>query len=148
VGTARAFRSSNHATVRSNPSRIDTVGPVADQRWRTDGPDVRMPNVSEFAERAGSVLRQARRSRGLTLHAVADLSGGSLRPSTIAGYEHGARAISLERFANLCALYGVPADQLLRDVLAALDGGQDGVIDLAMYERVATAPGIVPEGEV
>jgi transcriptional regulator with XRE-family HTH domain len=102
-------------------------------------------NVSEFAERAGSVLRQARRSRGLTLHAVTELSGGSLRPSTVAGYEHGARAISLERFTQLCTLYGVSADQLLRDVLAAWDRGKEAVIDLAKYERVATTPGV--EGE-
>jgi transcriptional regulator with XRE-family HTH domain len=93
------------------------------------------------------VLREARRNRGLTLHAVADLSGGSLRPSTVAGYEHGARAISLERFAQLCALYGIPADQLLREVMAAWDGGQESVIDLAKYEVLSTTPGVAPEGE-
>ena len=103
--------------------------------------------MSEFAERAGFVLRQARRSRGLTLHAVTDLSGGSLRPSTVAGYEHGTRAISLERFTELCTLYGVPADRLLRDVMAARESGRDGVIDLARFEAAATMTGFAPEGE-
>jgi transcriptional regulator with XRE-family HTH domain len=113
----------------------------------TESPTVGSSTVSEFAIRAGSVLREARRSRGLTLHAVADLSGGSLRPSTVAGYEHGARAISLERFTQLCALYGVPADRLIRDVMAALELGQPGVIDLAKYEVVSTTSGVAPEGE-
>jgi hypothetical protein len=36
---------------------------------------------------------------------------------------------------------------MLRDVLASFGGGEDGVIDLAKYERVATTPGIAGEGE-
>jgi len=69
------------------------------------------------------------------LHAVADLSGGLLRPSTIAGYEHGARAITLERFAELCALYGVAADHVLRDVLIPADR-KEAVVDLTKLEVV------------
>jgi transcriptional regulator with XRE-family HTH domain len=81
-------------------------------------------NVSEFAERAGSVLREARRSRELTLQAVTDPSGGSLRPSTVAGYRRGTRAISLERFTQLCTLYGVLTDRMLRGVRAPWTAGR------------------------
>jgi transcriptional regulator with XRE-family HTH domain len=92
--------------------------------------------VSEFAQRAGVVLRQARLRRGLTLHAVCELSGGALRPSTIAGYEHGSRAISLERFSQLSALYGLDADGMLREILSTSAISEGSVVDLANLERM------------
>ena len=104
--------------------------------------DIGSRDVSEFAQRAGLVLRQARRRRGLTLHAVSQLSGGFLRPSTIAGYEHGSRAISLERFFELSKLYGVAPDRLLRDVLQRVaSDGKDVVVDLTNLESVPAGAG-------
>ena len=94
--------------------------------------------MSEFAVRAGSVLRQARRRRGLTLHAVCELSGGSLKPSTLAGYEHGSRAITLERFSELSSLYGLPADRLLNEVLATeVVSPKDAVVRIANIDRAS-----------
>lgn len=49
---------------------------------------------------------------------LARRSGGRYRPSSLGGYERGERAISVLRFCDLARLLGVPADQLLGEVLA------------------------------
>src|SRR5512141_3377511 len=54
----------------------------------------------------GMALRRARQARGLTLRDISTLSGGRFKPTSIAGYERAERAISLDRFCDLCALYG------------------------------------------
>ena len=67
----------------------------------------------------GEVLRRVRRLRGLTMHEVAEHSGGWFKPSAVGGYERGERGISLARFCRLAAIYGVSADHLLADALAS-----------------------------
>lgn len=88
--------------------------------------------MERFAEVAGDVLRAARRKRRLTLRAVWRESHGEFKPSALGGYERGERAISLDKFCSLAAIYGVPADKLLGEVL---DNEQPGdrrqvVVDL------------------
>ncbi len=78
------------------------------------------------------VLRTARRQRGLTLRDVARLSDSRFKASALGGYERGERSISLERFCDLSAVYGVPADRLLAEVLdrVAPEGRIEVVVDL------------------
>jgi transcriptional regulator with XRE-family HTH domain len=75
------------------------------------------PATPSLREAIGESLRKARRRQGLTLRDVGRLSGGMFKPSALGGYERGERAISLERFGSLAVLYGIPADQLLREAL-------------------------------
>lgn len=87
-------------------------------------------------EALGEVLRDARRRLGLTIREAAARSGTRFRPSAIGGYERGERAISLERFCDMAALYGIPPDRVLSDVLDRLrpEGRAEVVIDLTQLE--------------
>ena len=76
--------------------------------------------MDRISELTGEVLRRARKARGLTLHDVRRRSRGRFKPSTVGGYERGERIISINRFCELAAMYGVPADKLIGEVLAAL----------------------------
>lgn len=60
------------------------------------------------------------------------LSGGRFKPSALGGYERGERSISLSRFCELAALYGVPPDRLLSRTLeqASPAGREELIIDL------------------
>jgi transcriptional regulator with XRE-family HTH domain len=82
------------------------------ERVPLDSPDLRRS--------VGETLRRVRLGRGMTLRDVAHATGGAFPPSTVAGYERGERAISLERFRTLAELYRHPADRLLGEALAAL----------------------------
>jgi len=81
----------------------------------------------EFPLALGAVLRTARRQRGLRLKDVPRCSGLRFAPTTVAGYEHGERAISLERFCALARLYGVSPQELLGRALDAADTRDRGV---------------------
>jgi transcriptional regulator with XRE-family HTH domain len=89
-------------------------------------------------EALGEVLRDARRRLGLTIREAAARSGTRFRPSAIGGYERGERAISLERFCDLAAVYGIPPDRLLADVLDRLrpEGRAEVVVDLTQLEML------------
>jgi transcriptional regulator with XRE-family HTH domain len=71
----------------------------------------------DLTSQIGDGLRRARVERGMTLRAAANASGGRFKPSSIAGYERGERAISLQRFCDLAELYGADASWLLEAVL-------------------------------
>lgn len=88
--------------------------------------------MEPFLNVIGETLRRARQARGLTLRDVQARSRGGFKPSALGSYERGERMISLERFCELAAIYGVPADRLLCDVLdrAAPDARREVVIDL------------------
>ena len=51
-----------------------------------------------MGEEVGRALRRARLARGLTLRQVGERSLGAFKPTAVAGYERGERAISLKRF--------------------------------------------------
>jgi transcriptional regulator with XRE-family HTH domain len=80
----------------------------------------------------GQMLRRAREERGLTLRRVSERSGGRFKPSSVGDYERGERKISLERFCELAALYGFPADRLLGEALSLVNvpGRESVVVDL------------------
>lgn len=93
-------------------------------------------DAARLREALGEVLRDARRRLGLTIREAAARSETRFRPSAIGGYERGERAVSLERFCDLAALYGIPADRLLADVLDRLlpEGRVEVLVDLTELE--------------
>ena len=95
-------------------------------------------DAARLREALGEVLRDARRRLGLTIREAAARSEARFRPSAIGGYERGERAISLERFCDIAALYGIPADRLLADVLVRLrpEGRAEVIIDLNELEML------------
>lgn len=60
----------------------------------------------QYAELVGDKLRRMRQERGLSLQEVCQRSGGSFVVSTLSAYERGKRSLSLERLAELAAIYG------------------------------------------
>jgi transcriptional regulator with XRE-family HTH domain len=68
---------------------------------------------------------------------VGETSGGTFKPTSVAGYERGERAISLQRFCELAEFYGAQPDRLLAEVLRRQRGDADVVVDLPALERLA-----------
>jgi transcriptional regulator with XRE-family HTH domain len=95
----------------------------------------------------GMALRRARRARGLTLRDISTLSGGRYKPTSIAGYERAERTISLERFCDLCQLYGVAPPTVLAQILEEVEGGEPE-IDLAFLESIGSAEAALISGFV
>jgi transcriptional regulator with XRE-family HTH domain len=93
--------------------------------------------VTDLATALGVVLREARGSRRLTLRDVQEASGGGFRVSTLAGYERAERMLTVERFCELAALYGVAPEELLTRVLDERSRGsrRSVVIDLSRLEH-------------
>ncbi len=75
-----------------------------------------MDSDDGFPRAIGSALRRAHRARGLTLRQVSDIPGRRFKSTSVAGYERGERAVSPERFCELCHLYGVPPPAMLGDI--------------------------------
>lgn len=91
-------------------------------------------------EGAGRALRRARMARGLTLRDVGYRSDGAFTPTAVAGYERGERSISLQRFCELAAFYGVAPERLLAEILHP----DDALVDLTPFEP--PAPTLTPTG--
>jgi transcriptional regulator with XRE-family HTH domain len=87
-----------------------------------------------LAAEIGRALRRARRERGLTLRQVAERSRDRFKPTSVAGYERGERSISVERFSELSAIYGIPPDRLLADALRRWGGRPEVAIDPTRFE--------------
>lgn len=68
----------------------------------------------------------------MTLRDVAVRSKRRFKPSAVGGYERGERGISLERFCDLTAALGVPADRLLSQILSRVTphGRREPSVDL------------------
>ena len=96
--------------------------------------------MSEFLRELGAVLRSTRRELGLKLEDVARQSGWQFAPTTVGGYEHGDRSISVERFCILAALYGVAPDELLRRALDAAESRTSGNLRQLRGRRRRRAP--------
>ncbi len=99
--------------------------------------------MDRFPLEVGRALRRARRARGLSLRDVGRVSGSRFKPTSVAGYERGERAISLERFCELARLYGIAPERLLAQILRAVDGKPPVVIDLTKVEGLTG-----PEGRI
>lgn len=96
----------------------------------------------------GRALRDARRARGLTLRQAAERSERRFRPTSIAGYERGERSITLERFIELCRVYGMAPERLLAEIVRRLEGRPPVVIDLTALEGIDTTEGRIVTGFV
>jgi transcriptional regulator with XRE-family HTH domain len=64
------------------------------------------------------------------LRDVAERSSGRFRPTSVAGYERGERAISLERFCDLCEVLEISPERTLIEVLRALGRRAEPAVDL------------------
>jgi transcriptional regulator with XRE-family HTH domain len=84
----------------------------------------------------GRALRHVRMARGLTLRAAARLSEGRFKPSSIAGYERGERAITVQRFCDLSGVYGVDPARLLDGILTEVKGETRIELDLPALGRL------------
>ena len=91
------------------------------------GKDGVIDRYEDFAAAAGSVLRQIRTGRSLSLRQVTVRSGGRFKPSSIASYERGERQISLERLFALANVYGVAAERIVAAIAHHLEAerGED-----------------------
>ena len=85
------------------------------------GKDGFIDQYEDFAAAAGSVLRQIRTGRSLSLRQVTVRSGGRFKPSSIASYERGERQISLERLFALADVYGVAAERIVAAIAHRLE---------------------------
>lgn len=85
----------------------------------------------------GLGLKRARLARGWTLRTAAVASDGRFAATSIAGYERGERAISLERFIELCRLYGVTPERLLAAVERVASDRAPTVVEVSRIERLA-----------
>jgi transcriptional regulator with XRE-family HTH domain len=72
----------------------------------------------------------------MTLRSAARASGGRFKPSSIAGYERAERAITVQRFCELCELYGTDPARLLGGIVAAAREEPKVELDLAALERL------------
>lgn len=94
----------------------------------------------------GIGLRRARQARGLTLRDVSRLSEGGFKPTSVAGYERGERAISLERFCDLCRLYDVAPPAVLTEILRSIGEPPEPDIDLQLLESLGAAEAALVSG--
>lgn len=66
-----------------------------------------------YAQRLGERLRDVRQQQGLSLHDVAERSGGDLKASVVGAYERGERSVTVTRLRALASFYRVPVAELL-----------------------------------
>jgi transcriptional regulator with XRE-family HTH domain len=99
--------------------------------------------LPDYAVEIGRALRRARRGRGLTLRQVAGLSQNRFKATSVAGYERGERTISVQRFLELCDVYGISAPTVLGEIVRAVGGKLEHEVDLTLLEKMGTAEGLL-----
>jgi len=104
--------------------------------------------MDPLALEIGRALRRAREARGLTLRAVATVSGGRFKATSVAGYERGERSVSVVRFCELCRFYGASPDRLLAEIMRAMEGTAETIIDLAFLEALGSEEAALVSGFV
>ena len=102
--------------------------------------------MEHIAVEIGRALRRLRRAHGLTLVDVAAMSNGMFKATSVAGYERGERSITLERFCNLCQLYGLAPDRVLAEILRRTEGRIEPEIDLGALESLGTTESALLSG--
>src|SRR5262245_7564903 len=90
----------------------------------------------DIVHETGRALRRARQARGLTLREVGLRSDAAFKPTAVAAYERGERAISLERFCALAQLYGMAPDRLLAQVMWRIERRPEPTIDRRRLSEV------------
>lgn len=92
--------------------------------------------MSEFGDEIGRALRHARVARGLTLREVSFLTQGRFKATSVAGYERGERAVTVERFVELCSVYGVAPQAVLAEIARRVERGTEAKIDLTRLNAI------------
>lgn len=101
-----------------------------------------------LAKEIGIVLRVARRARGLTLRNVSTMSSGILKPSSLASYERGDRALTVERFLLLADLYGIRPARLMAQISQRVEGRPPIVVTLETAHTIGGIEGVILAGFV
>jgi transcriptional regulator with XRE-family HTH domain len=102
----------------------------------------------DIRSETGRVLRSIRVERGLTLRDVGVRSNGKLTPTAVAGYERAERGVSLQRFCELCELYGVRPVVALAEVVERAEGRAPIVVDLTKATTLGGPEGTALRGFV
>lgn len=91
-------------------------------------------------------IRQIRKSKRLTLDAVAARSNGQLKSVVLGSYERGTRAISLARAIQIAAALDVPLTHLISDQTASnVSLSEPLAIDLRALRDRAKIGAVLPE---
>jgi len=85
--------------------------------------------ADRFIVSLGQRLRAARRQRGWSLGEVESQTEGEFKASVVGAYERGERAISVQRFARLSDVYGIPPNELI-----PVEQSESVVLDLDALE--------------
>ncbi|HEY7755235.1 MAG TPA: helix-turn-helix transcriptional regulator [Actinomycetota bacterium] len=96
----------------------------------------------DLSREIGRALRNVRIARGLTLRSAARASEGRFKPSSIAGYERGERAITVQRFCDLARIYDTDPARLLGGIVSEALGEAQVEVDLPTLRRLD-----IPEAE-
>ncbi len=74
------------------------------------------------------------------------MTEGRFKATSVAGYERGERAVSLERFCELCRLYAVPPPAMLADIWRSIQETPEPEIDLRVLESSGSAEAVLVAG--
>ena len=100
------------------------------------------PVGREIAVEVGHALRRIRKQRGLRLRDVRDRST-TFTPTAVAGYERAERAISLQKFFELCAVYDVAPERVLADAIREAEHRPPIILDLSKIEMLDDEEGVL-----
>jgi transcriptional regulator with XRE-family HTH domain len=90
----------------------------------------------DLSREIGRALRHVRIAREMTLRSASRASLGRFKPSSIAGYERGERAITVQRFCDLSDVYGTDPARLLDGILTDARGEAQIELDLTELDRL------------
>jgi transcriptional regulator with XRE-family HTH domain len=148
-------------SVDLSPTAATDIGNVVDSRrvggtpWQGRGSKTSevamlvgesMPE--KLAKEIGIVLRVARRARGLTLRNASILSSGIFKPSSLASYERGDRALSVERFLLLADLYGIRPSRLIAQISRRVEERPPIVVAVRAAHTIGGVEGAILAGFV
>jgi transcriptional regulator with XRE-family HTH domain len=104
--------------------------------------------LESVTSEVGAALRRARISRHLTLREAAHAAPEEVKPTTLASYERGERAVSVDRLFRLSLRYGISPARLVADVLRRVEGRPPVRIDVRKVRSLGGAEAGILDGFV
>src|SRR5215216_1006457 len=104
--------------------------------------------LESVTSEVGAALRRARMSRRLTLREAAHTAPEEMKPTTLASYERGERAVSVDRLFRLSLMYGISPARLVADVLRRVEGRPPVRIDVRKVRGLGGAEAGILDGFV
>jgi transcriptional regulator with XRE-family HTH domain len=104
--------------------------------------------LDSVTSEVGAALRRARISRRLTLREAAHAAPEEVKPTTLASYERGERAVSVDRLFRLSLRYGISPARLVADVLRRVEGRPPVRIDVRRVGSLGGAEAGILDGFV